>query len=166
MTAEGQLTLVLGGKSFGKSFVRAKAIEEIGKRPNSSCVVVAVDMRNTEVTDLLPTVDKKLSELVQTAQTGGLINVFAGGLAVYLAAQQSAGPAAMPANLSLRNLIGMFFDKSTGRDQMIARLSSYNKFPAIVIDEANRGLPGQGGQDSAGLVLASGCPWQTEDKSH
>ena len=163
MTAKGRLTVVLGGKSFGKSFVRSKAIEEIGKLPNSNCVVVAVNMRDTDVADLLPTVDKKLSELVRTAETGGLIDVFEGGLALYLAAEQRAGPAAMAASLSLRNFIGMFSDKSRGgRDALIAALSSCNKLPAIVIDEANRGLPGEGGEVAVGMVLASGCPWQAE----
>ena len=153
---------MLGGKSFGKSFVKAKAVAKV-RETYKNVEVIDVDMRDRSLKrkpSLVRSVEEEQRGASVSASLGFLMPSFMGVVvneALKVVGDAAAEFAAKQTTSALQKVV----DKTTDEDldALLTQITAKGKFPALVIDEANLGLPASGmGKEEAKRVLALGCP--------
>lgn len=157
--SRGVMTVVLGGKSFGKSFVKAHAIASIQNRTSTDCTVVDIDMRSLKVKSMAQRVETQINAELNPSWRAKLSKVIAQpfSMAVAWAIAKSRAPATQPVSNAARDLMELLvkYDFSENMDKEIRKFTRDGRFLGIVIDEANRGLPQDGHLAEAQQVLSN-----------
>ena len=145
MDLPGLLTLVLGGKNLGKSFLRKTALQ----RSSANLVALSVDMRSMPGTNLLDSILKSahqtLEKVADERDTSQYFGPLSGIVAALTSAFENMGPAASPVAGLVRSVVETATKKDMVRsaiDTFLARVKAASKRTAIVVDEANLALPG------------------------
>ena len=173
MASTGAFTVVLGGKNLGKTFLTKAAVRNC----SSDVVVLSANMRNMPGDSLLDailmTANRSLEGLANQKDFSQSIANVAGVISAIASAMENLGPAATPvANLVKESISGIFTRSQVRRgiDAFLEMMRESSKRNAIVVDEANLGLPGlTNGQDSAEnreakSALAAITAWTKEQK--
>ena len=166
----GLLTLVLGGKNLGKSFLKKAAL----KRCCSKVVVLSEDMRNKPGASLLDALlqvaNRTLKKMTTDEDFKTYIPALPGIVSAVAAAIEGIGPAATAISNSVRDVVSMAAGKrEKALDEFLKMVRKTSKKSAIVVDEANLALPGlANGQDSrerqeAKSALAAITKWTKQD---
>ena len=165
--------MVLGGKNLGKTFLTKAAVRNC----SSDVVVLSANMRNMPGDSLLDailmTANRSLEGLANQKDFSQSIANVAGVISAIASAMENLGPAATPvANLVKESISGIFTRSQVRRgiDAFLEMVRESSKRNAIVVDEANLGLPGlTNGQDraenrEAKSALAAITAWTKEHK--
>lgn len=147
---KGALTLVLGGKNVGKSFALKKAMAKA--QENNKVYLLFADMRDSPATTLQQAIrTSAMRQLSPIPFVGQLLGAFASAK-ILLDFPTAAGTATPLSNAvagileALENLLPDFlFSKNRLLD---------NRLVAVVVDEANLGLPRQGQEKEGQRALA------------
>ncbi|CAJ1355714.1 unnamed protein product, partial [Effrenium voratum] len=173
MESTGLLTLVLGGKNLGKTFLKQAALRAC----SSNVVVVSADMRDMPGTSLLNaillTANKTLKERTGDNDVGQYVPSWLGIISAAVLTIEGLGPAASPVGAFIKDMAGIATSRRKVRsaiDAFLSRVRASSKRSAIVVDEANLGLPGlTNGQDGgergeAKSALAAITAWTKQGK--
>ncbi|CAJ1435930.1 unnamed protein product [Effrenium voratum] len=173
MESTGLLTLVLGGKNLGKTFLKQAALRAC----SSNVVVVSADMRDMPGTSLLNaillTANKTLKERTGDNDVGQYVPSWLGIISAAVLTIEGLGPAASPVGAFIKDMAGIATSRRKVRsaiDAFLSRVRASSKRSAIVVDEANLGLPGlTNGQDvgergEAKSALAAITAWTKQGK--
>lgn len=154
LQAGRDLTLVLGGDNFGKSFVRDHAISELVNSPSCNTTVVMVDMRYDWQLPLPLALLKRAHALMDQKQNPG--NVLNPWLS-YTCQMLSKGFATTAAHYGLGNAAGLqhtahgvdaFSSGLFALDMFIQRVREQGNYTCFVVDEAQLALPGTQTRDA------------------
>ena len=174
MAQPGLLTLVLGGKNLGKSFLRKTALQ----RSSANVVALSVDMRSRPGTNLLDSIlvsaNQSWEEVAYeegiSAVLGSLSGIFSAAVVVQENMGQAAHPIATLPNNLVKTVVETVTKKSFVRsavDAFLARVNAGTKQTAIVVDEANLALPGltngEKARREAKEALAAITQWTKQD---
>ena len=170
MSENGLLTLLLGGKNLGKSFLKKIAL----KSCCSDLVVVSVDMRSRAGTNLLDSIllsaSQTLEEVADERDNSQYLGPLSGIVSALISSIQNMGQAASPVATLVKSVVETATKKDVVRsaiDTFLARVNAGSKRTAIVVDEANLGLPSptNGVKESeAKAGLAAITQWTKQDK--
>ena len=153
MEKTGVLTLVLGGKNLGKSFLTKAALQ----RCCSKVVVLSEDMRNKPGASLLDALLQVANRTLKKMTTEEEFKPFIPALSAIFSAAAMAfegfAPAAGPISNDVRDVASMAAEKRekvrSALDEFLQKVCEASKKFAIVVDEANLALPGlTNGQDN------------------
>eukprot|EP00438_Fugacium_kawagutii_P027724 Skav222573 [mRNA] locus=scaffold791:252311:253417:+ [translate_table: standard] len=173
MEKTGVLTLVLGGKNLGKSFLKKAALQ----RCCSKVVVLSEDMRNKPGASLLDALlqvaNRTLKKMITEEEFKPFIPALSAIFSAAAMAIEGFGPAAAPVSNYVRDVASMAAEKRekvrSALDEFLQKVCEASKKPAIVVDEANLALPGlTNGQDSgerreAKSALSAITKWTKQD---
>ena len=149
---DGLLTLVLGGKSVGKTLVVSYVADEVRQAQGSSRTVVLANLRRGGETDFYQAVFGVAAEQQGLAEK--LPSLFkevaaiASGLA---AAAENLNAATAPLATSVRNIIGTMQpeQKALTFSKLVKSIQETGNDTTIIIDEANLALPNDGNDAKA-----------------
>ena len=173
MEKTGLLTLVLGGKNLGKTFLKKAALQ----RCCSNVVVLSEDMRNNPGASLLDVLLQvargTLEKMTTEEEFKPLIPTLSAILSAAAVAFEGFAPAAAPISNYVRDVVNVVSMAAGKRekalDEFLQMVCKTSKKPAIVVDEANLALPGlTNGQDGgerreAKSALAAITKWTKQD---
>lgn len=151
MCSQGQLTLVLGGKSVGKSRVKEFIAREIERSSGSKLTVVDINMRTVPSKPLYNALLERMAEVSPLSIIKVLGNVVAGGTALQLLDEKTTAAVALYATKTASEITQKALD-------LVSVLPEYKQFEAVlakvlqetrsagnrtlfVVDEANLALP-------------------------
>ena len=172
MQEPGKLTLVLGGKNLGKSFLKKTALQ----RSSDKVVALSVDMRSRPGTNLLDSIlvsaNQSWEEVADEEGISGILGSLSGMVSAAVVVQQNMGQAANPFATMANNLVKTVVETVTKKsfvrsavDAFLARVKT--KPTAIVVDEANLALPGltngEKARSEAKEALAAITQWTKQD---
>ena len=169
----GLLTVVLGGKNVGKTFLKQAAL----RKCCSSVVVLSVDMRRRPGSSLLDALVGVANETVKEMATSKEFSAYAGPVSGIVSAAVSVMNGMGPASAVIGNLVQETVSIASNRNQVKSAIDAFlqmvndaTKRSAIVVDEANLALPGlTNGKDveemtEARSALAAITAWTKQDK--
>ena len=176
INSTGVLTLVLGGKNLGKSFLKKVAVERC--QTDGKVVVLSSDMRlqpgKTLLDVLFVIANQTMQEMSTKSEFQPYLAPVMGTFAAILSVAENMGTAATPIANFVKELAGMAIGKETEKvnalDVFLQMVRNTSKQSAIVVDEANLGLPGlMGGKDvsemkAAKAALAAITCWTKQEK--
>ena len=149
---DGLLTLVLGGKSVGKTLVVSHVVDKVRQAQGSSRTIVLANLRKGGETDFYQAVfgaaaeqqglAEKLPRLFKEVAT------IASGLA---AAAENLNAATAPLAASVRSIIGIMQpeQKALTFSKLVKSIQETGNDTAIIMDEANLALPNDGNDAKA-----------------
>ena len=149
---DGLLTLVLGGKSVGKSLVVSYVADKVRQAQGSSRAVVLANLRRGGEADFYQAVFGAAAEQQGLAEK--LPSLFkevvtmASGL---VAAAENLNAATAPLAASVRSIIGIMQpeQKALTFSKLVKSIQETGNNTAIIIDEANLALPNDGNDAKA-----------------
>mmetsp|Transcript_22488 Transcript_22488/g.46363 ORF Transcript_22488/g.46363 Transcript_22488/m.46363 type:complete len:505 (+) Transcript_22488:36-1550(+) len=149
---DGLLTLVLGGKSVGKSLVVSYVADKVRQAQGSSRTVVLANLRRGGETDFYQAVFGAAAEQQGLAEK--LPSLFkevvtmASGL---VAAAENLNAATAPLAASVRSIIGIMQpeQKALTFSKLVKSIQETGNDTTIIIDEANLALPNDGNDAKA-----------------
>ena len=149
---DGLLTLVLGGKSVGKSLVVSYVADKVRQAQGSSRTVVLANLRRGGEADFYQAVFGAAAEQQGLAEK--LPSLFkevvtmASGL---VAAAENLNAATAPLAASVRSIIGIMQpeQKALTFSKLVKSIQETGNNTAIIIDEANLALPNDGNDAKA-----------------
>ena len=149
---DGLLTLVLGGKSVGKTLVASYVADKVRQAQGSSRTVVLANLRRGGETDFYQAVFGAAAEQQGLAEK--LPSLFkevatiASGLA---AAAENLNAATAPLAASVRSIIGIMQPelKALTFSKLVKSIQETGNDTTIIIDEANLALPNDGNDAKA-----------------
>ena len=149
---DGLLTLVLGGKSVGKSLVVSYVADKVRQAQGSSRTVVLANLRRGGEADFYQAVFGAAAEQQGLAEK--LPSLFkevvtmASGL---VAAAENLNAATAPLAASVRSIIGIMRpeQKALTFSKLVKSIQETGNNTAIIIDEANLALPNDGNDAKA-----------------
>ena len=174
MEEPGLLTLVLGGKNLGKSFLRKTALQ----RSSANLVALSVDMRSRPGTNLLDSIlvsaNQSWEEVADEEGISAVLGSLSGIVSAAMVVQENMGQAANPIAMLASNLVKTVVETATKKsfvrsavDAFLARVNAGRKQTAIVVDEANLALPGLANgekeRSEAKEALAAITQWTKQD---
>ena len=171
MQEPGKLTLVLGGKNLGKSFLKKTALQ----RSSGKVVALSVDMRSRPGTNLLDSIlvsaNQSWEEVADEEGISGILGSLSGMVSAAVVVQQNMGQAATFATMAnnlVKTVVETVTKKSFVRSAVDAFLARVKTKPtAIVVDEANLALPGltngEKARSEAKEALAAITQWTKQD---
>ena len=160
MSENGLLTLVLGGKNLGKTFLVNEAINRCKHRKENKINFVAIDMRSADMCGkrLMAALDLERQKSLRwaTRAVQGLRAVIA--QVVNKAIATGTGEAAKSA------LDVVMQEKQITIENFINKTARSGRIPSIVVDEANLALPGISGEanTAAKAALSAITKWTKE----
>ena len=151
MQEPGKITLVLGGKNLGKSFLKKTALQ----RSSGKVVALSVDMRSRPGTNLLDSIlvsaNQSWEEVADEEGISGILGSLSGMVSAAVVVQQNT----VTKKSFVRSAV----------DAFLARVKT--KPTAIVVDEANLALPGltngEKARSEAKEALAAITQWTKQD---
>ena len=170
----GVLTFVLGGKNLGKSFLKKVAVERC--QTDGKVVVLSADMRlqpgKTLLDVLFVIANQTLQEMSTKSEFQPYLAPVMGTFAAIVSVAENMGVAATPIANFVKELAVMAIpkEKVNALDVFLQMVRNTSKLSAIVVDEANLGLPGlMGGKDvsemkAAKAALAAITCWTKQEK--
>ena len=170
----GVLTFVLGGKNLGKSFLKKIAVERC--QTDGKVVVLSADMRlqpgKTLLDVLFVIANQTLQEMSTQSEYQPYLAPVVGTFAAILSVAENIGAAATPIANFVKELAVMATgkEKVNALDVFLQMVRNTSQQSAIVVDEANLGLPGlMGGKDvsemkAAKAALAAITCWTKQEK--
>lgn len=147
MLLPGRFTLVLGGKSLGKTFVRNLTSRQLERAANSTLTVLDVNMRDVPGSTLFQALTKRARSLSRNRAKFFAKEIF------------SVLGAVFGSTSSLFQSLGDLVSKVSAERQQeslthfIEEVEANGNVTCIIVDEANLALPGSGGQDAAKEAL-------------
>ena len=175
INSTGVLTLLLGGKNLGKTLLKEVAVERC--RTDGEVVVLSANMKlqpgKTLLDVLFGIANETLQEMSAKSEFQPYLARVMGMFAAFVSIAENMGAAATPIANFVKELAGMEIGKAkvNALDVFLQTVRNTSKQSAIVVDEANLGLPGlMGGKDvlemkAAKAALAAITSWTKEKNS-
>ena len=159
-----EFTLVLGGKSLGKTLIRNHTVCQMENEANANLTIVDVNMREQPSQELFNAILDRVAEkdndwASNLKQTVGKVASSLGGLASAAFVGTSADKVAAAASTPISSAITALIDRLSSSDKektlssLISDLKGKGNATCIVVDEVNQALPVANDSESAQRAL-------------